>query len=113
MTSIMMAPRRKVVQPPQKEVAPENKSSAHRPRQDLAAAPLSDYEKLRAKQIMKNNQVIPFPDLMMITTWILKPNDNIDITTEGDSIPRPDEDNQMDTEGEEQRERGVNMGHGL
>ncbi|KAG8065485.1 hypothetical protein GUJ93_ZPchr0004g38297 [Zizania palustris] len=40
-------------------------------------------------------------------------NDNIDMTTEGDSIPLPDEDTYMDTEGEERWERGVNMGHGL
>ncbi|KAG8060714.1 hypothetical protein GUJ93_ZPchr0002g23833 [Zizania palustris] len=68
MTPIVMAPGRKVVQPPRKEVALKNKSSAHRPRQDLTGDGLALHD------------------------------DIINMTTKGDSIPRPDDDNHMDTE---------------
>ncbi|KAG8047816.1 hypothetical protein GUJ93_ZPchr0008g11741 [Zizania palustris] len=51
--------------------------------------------------------------LVLAKDAIFQHNDNIDMTLEGDSIPQPDEETHMDTEGEERLERGVNMGDGL
>ncbi|KAG8065476.1 hypothetical protein GUJ93_ZPchr0004g39894 [Zizania palustris] len=65
-------------------------------------------------RVTRSKKSIAQPDASLTPEDVIfQHNDNIDMTTEGDSIPLPDEDTYMDTEGEERWERGVNMGHGL